>query len=1065
MIPSPTGVILSAAWSSEEHRLQMGPSMRRLLLFLPALLSLAVPSGAGAQQLRPPDIGEALRAMDRERARGDLPQIFIVPERPGQNLVSWYDFEWLHYDIPSPSGGKGGVRLYYYRREAPVAEKALPVIRTAYLRLVEQFHYTPTKQIPYFLYSSKREFQTTNIFEVGESVLGVTSPSDLKMSLPYFGDHETFRHVSTHEMVHQFTIQKLLDIAGAQELSFIQSLPLWFIEGIAEYYSRGGMDPETDAFLRDLVWNPDPERHWEVLAFQEDRIRGFIPTYKMGQARVAFIAETYGKEKIQALIENAYLRGAADAPSSARPIGGGFAALVRRVLNEAPEQVDARWRAWLKRRYYADYLEARQDLPQTHEYAGLPAEPEAFAASPDGEVVLFRGLDRGRGRASLYLFDTRNPKGAVEVASDNHPGVETLHPLEQSVVALGERELAFVAQDGSGDSLYLVPYRRNPGKERRPPSVSLGKRRRIDLRHPSGKRFIELGDPAFSPDGKSIAFAGLTDLGQRDVYVVPVEGGTARQITDDGFSERDLAWGKDGITFASDATDHGRTNLFRADPASATLTRLTTEPADHRHPQPQADGSVLFSSDASGKPDIYRLADGKVGRLSDFATGLSGPQLAAGGRGIYATTFYRARFRLLELPRVAWLDEGPAPVRAPAGPVLSIPVEPLPDAAPRYDPYSLRSWRPEAGYVFGGGGGSVIGVRAAGLFADLFRDRQIYVDLAVLGSFDYTQALILYEDRHQRTSWAWGAYHFVNQQIDRHDFSLAFFQREFGGAAILRHPLDRYRRLELELTAGGVQRYCLTDYSVDLPAFCGGLRHTPLPGVAADWDRANGGVNPTLGPTIRYGYDTVRFDPFTGPIDGSSLLLELGGSWLPTRSAVNGFARLDAAHWWPIVGRANFMLRAAAGSSFAPDARGVNWAKAWWLSSADNLRGFYPLDTQYLIGLHYYVANAELQIPLDAVLRFFIFDLIEGVAAFDFGGVANQLHNKVFTFSDGSIGVAPGLWEARTLTGVLGFNVLFGPFLLRVHFGHPFDIGGEKTPALLAGTNWVTNVTLRLLFF
>ena len=58
----------------------------------------------------------------------------------------------------------------------------------------------------------------------------------------------------------------------------------------------------------------------------------------------------------------------------------------------------------------------------------------------------------------------------------------------------------------------------------------------------------------------------------------------------------------------------------------------------------------------------------------------------------------------------------------------------------------------------------------------------------------------------------------------------------------------------------------------------------------------------------------------------------------------------------------------------------------------------------------------------------------------------------------------PGAWEARTLTGVLGANVLFGPLLLRVHFGHPFDIGGQQTPAQQDGESWVTNVTLRYFF-
>jgi hypothetical protein len=58
-----------------------------------------------------------------------------------------------------------------------------------------------------------------------------------------------------------------------------------------------------------------------------------------------------------------------------------------------------------------------------------------------------------------------------------------------------------------------------------------------------------------------------------------------------------------------------------------------------------------------------------------------------------------------------------------------------------------------------------------------------------------------------------------------------------------------------------------------------------------------------------------------------------------------------------------------------------------------------------------------------------------------------------------------GAWDARTLTGVLGVNVLFGPLLLRVHFGHPFDIGGLETPALASGDRWVTNISLRYAFW
>jgi len=1032
--------------------------MKRLVL----LLALAAPAEALPQglALRPPDVGESLRQMDRLRARRDaLQQTFVLPERPGQNQVNWFDFDWHHFDIPSPSGGKGGVRLYYYRREKASAERALPAIRNAYLRLVDQFHYTPTKQIPYILYSSKREFQTTNVFQVSESVLGVTSPQDLKMSLPYFGDHEKFREVSTHEMVHQFTIQKLLDIAGADEIRFIESLPLWFIEGIAEYYTKGGIDAETDRYLRDLVWNPDPERRYEVLAFAEDRLRGFIPTYKLGQARVAFIAEVYGKEKIQALLENAYVAGGG-AGSSERSFG----ALVRRVLNDPPEQVDARWRTWVKRRYYPEYMRVRQDLAQMKEYRELPAEPEAFVASPDGWVVLYRGIDREEGRVGLYLFDVRHPRGAVEVVADNQPGVESLHPIEQEAIAIADGKLAFTAQAGSTDALYVVPYKHEPPKEGRPPKIGVGRRKRLDLRHPEGLRFIEVSDPAFSADGSHIAFVGLTERGQRDVYVVSARGGAARQITDDAFAERDLAWGRDGIYCSSDATDHGRRNLFRIDEANGQRTRLTTGPGDDRHPFPQADGSVLFSSEVAGKPDLHLLKDGKVRRISDFSTGLESPAPAPNARGILASAFYGGRFRLVEVPKVAWLEEPGVPVADAPGPPLDVPRETIPDTAPAYQAFAWKNWHPEGGYVFGGGGAGTVAGRAAVLFSDLLRDRLLFLDLSIYGSFDYTQALLLYQDRRDRLNWVAGAFHFVNQQVDRRDQNLTFFQRDFGLLGALRLPLDRFQRVELELQVGGTERYCATDFAIDPvnPPRCGGVQVNRGTLSDAAWQRDNAGITASLGPTFRYGYDTVRLDPGTGPLSGSSLVLELGGLWIPERQALSGFARMDAATWWQIVGRANLMLRLAAGSSFAPDERGRNWAKAWWLTSADNLRGFYPLDTAYLVGLHYYVANAELQLPLDVIVRFLFFDHLEGVAALDFGGVFNQLDDQVD--ASGAL-VTPGAWRSRTLTGVLGVNALLGPLLLRVHFGHPFDIGGQKTPALLNGTRWVTNVTLRWFFF
>jgi hypothetical protein len=1035
---------------------------------LAAALASLLPLLAGAQtfQGRPPSIGEALRTMDQLQtpAHRGLDQALVLPERPGQNQVPWYEFDWQFVDVPPPGGGKGGIRLYYYRNEEAQARRALPAIQSAFARLVDQFHYNPTKRIPYILYATQREFQTQNVFQVTESVLGVTSPEDLKMAVPYFGDHSKFAEVSTHEMVHQFTIQKLLEQAGAEHMpSPIDFLPLWFIEGIAEYYSKGGIDSETDLYMRDLVWNPDPSKGYEILPFAEDRIRGYIATYKLGQVRVAFIADTYGKEKIQAFLENAYLLASSDDKQAPSPVRS-FSALVRRVLNEPLEQVDGRWRAWLKRRYYPEYLRAKQDLPQLREVRGLPYEPEDFVTSPDGSVAVVRGIDRSRGRARLFLVALRNPKAAVEIAADSVPGVESLHPIEFSVAAVGADVVVFAAQDGSGDRVYALPYKHEEA-EGRPPRVTAGKRRTVDIRPPGRGRFIQISDPAISPDGRQLAFVGVASDGQQDIYVAPIRGGQARRITEDPFSEKDLSWSDGGVYYSSDATDHGRTNLFRIDPATKERVRLTTAPSSDRHPSALPDGSVLFSSDSGGKIDLHLLKDGATRQITDFATGLVSPALSPKGRGVFAGTFYGGTFRMVEVPKVAWLESPEVKVRPPAGDTLEIPSADLPVAPTEYEALALKNWSPEAGFVYGGGAGSAVAGRAAVLFSDMLRDHVLFLDLSVLGSFDYTQALVLYENRVQRPGWVLGGFHFVQRNLDRLDSDLVFLQRDFGVVGAFRYPFDRFKRVEAELTLGGVERYCLESFTSLLTTSCSGIGDTPSPAYAGDqdWRNRNGGVTFTASPTFRFGYDTIRYDFATGPLAGHSFLFELGGGWLPARQAVHGFAHFDAQQYFQLGRRANIGFRAAVGTSFSPDASSRIWERSWWLTSADNLRGFYPLDEENLIGRNFYVANAELQLPLDSLVRLAIFDYIEGVAAVDFGGVFDR-----WTSVASPTGTPRrrdlGAWDSRTLTGVLGFNVLFGPLLLRVHFGHPYDIGGLETPAMRQHTGWVTNVTLRYFF-
>lgn len=188
---------------------------------------------------------------------------------------------------------------------------------------------------------------------------------------------------------------------------------------------------------------------------------------------------------------------------------------------------------------------------------------------------------------------------------------------------------------------------------------------------------------------------------------------------------------------------------------------------------------------------------------------------------------------------------------------------------------------------------------------------------------------------------------------------------------------------------------------------------------------------------VRLGVDTTRMHPSTGPVAGSTLLLEASLGWQPLNDEVFGALRVDAQHHVPLpLGRgANLGLRASAATSGLGD-----YARSYWLSSYDTLRAYHVGDPA-LLGRHFWFAGAELQVPLDAVVRLPLGNL-EAVAGLDFGGVSDELDT---------------LWSARVLDGALGVNVVLRPFVLRLHWARAIDVGA---PLPVTRGPWVTNVSL-----
>ena len=172
----------------------------------------------------------------------------------GQNKVQYKDFDFKvlatrHFDI------------YYYPEEQLAVEQASRMAERWYTRLSRVLGHQLTRRQPIVLYASHTHFEQTNVLSgfIGEGTGGVTEIMKRRVVLPMAGPIGETDHVLGHELVHafQFDITGQAGPVSSGNLPAAVRLPLWFIEGQAEYLSLGPVDPHTAMWMRDAV---EPER-------------------------------------------------------------------------------------------------------------------------------------------------------------------------------------------------------------------------------------------------------------------------------------------------------------------------------------------------------------------------------------------------------------------------------------------------------------------------------------------------------------------------------------------------------------------------------------------------------------------------------------------------------------------------------------------------------------------------------------------------------------------------------------------------------------------------------------
>ncbi|MCC6845561.1 MAG: hypothetical protein LC116_03725 [Bacteroidetes bacterium] len=909
----------------------------------------------------------------------------------GKNKVQYDSFSWKfirskHFDVYFHQGGE-----YLARYVAINAERDLGSIE-------RRLNYSVGRRIPIVTYNSHNEFQQSNVIggEIGEGIGGVTELFKNRVTIPFEGCYDQFKHVICHELAHAVLNDMFYGGSIQNAISNAQraELPLWMNEGFAEYAAADGYDVKTDMFMRDVALS-------EYLKGL-DNLQGYY-AYRGGQAFYWFIRERYGEQKISELINR--IRNLPDYKQS-----------FNLTFGMSYEDFSDLWAREMKKIYLPDIekFEALDDFAErltNHEklhnfYNSSPA------VSPDGDKTAYIADEDGV--FGIYIkYLANNGKTVKLLSSDRALDFEDLNFLTPGISwdPTG-KQLAISAKAGGEDALFIVD------------AVSGAYRRKT-----FGLKTIT--SAIWSPDGKNIAFVASKNE-QSDLYLYDVAKSYVKKLTDDVFSDQHPTWSPDSKTiyFVSDRADytsgdfkaasfkmwdyaHETQDIYSLDIASGTISRITHDPKNEKTSLAVApDGNtLLFVSDKNGIGNLYflNLATGEITARSNSISGITQLSLANDGSRLLFSSQNKGGFDLFSmrfplqrkdygvLPLTKFRQWEAEKLKTVAAITASEPIVPKPSKPIGYGNFDVEFSRQQSAppnssvtqspvrpviadgtadtalsapqdykvslstdLIYNNAGFSTFyGLQGATqmLFSDMLGDHQLYLLINLFVDLKNSNFYAAYYYLPNRIDYEFGAFHKAAYVIRGNGMLYRF--RNYGLETNASYPFDRFRRLEFGLGMQLVTRENL-DYVEE-----------PSASVFA------------VSPHIKYTFDNTDWGWF-GPNRGARYFASISASPKISNSTPEFITfNTDLRQYFSMFGNyINIALRGSGSASFGANPQkavigGVdNWINRTfsngtlpWDSPSDfafmqyglPLRGF---DVAERRGNNHFLLNAEMRFPL-----------------------------------------------------------------------------------------------------
>src|SRR5436190_3418608 len=530
----------------------------------------------------------------------------------GQNKIQYRHFDWRvlrgeHVD------------LYYYPEEEELGRVALAYAEESYDSLERRLNHAVLRRVPLIVYASHTDFEQTNVlpFIPPEGLLGVTEFLKRRVALPFRGSYSEFRHTIRHELVHVFQLSLSAQTFGRYPRFHQVGMPLWWTEGLAEFFSEGE-DSRDEMILRDMTVSgrlpslPD-------LAYAYGGL-----VYPVGGVIHRFLAERFGEWRILELYSDIWKYGS-------------FDAALQGVYGASIEHLSEEWHYWMRQRYYPVVANEPPLAITAHRLTELAIKPTAYRL-PGDSAPSFLFFSPARGYTTIYAQSLAGHTKRAVVEGERSEQFESFHFFESRIDVSRNGVAAFSSKYAERDALFLWDLQK---------SRVVGRYQFPEL--------VSILSPAWAPDGRSIIFSGLSVSGYSDLYRLwltdgPDTGmvaGHMERLTSDRYEDVDPTVSPDGktVVFSSDRTAFGRSgahNLFALDLATSEIRYLTY--GNWRDETPRwgpvdagetgGPARIYFASDRDGMFQIYSIDLTGAGRREiQTMNGAFDPQSVPGEYG------------------------------------------------------------------------------------------------------------------------------------------------------------------------------------------------------------------------------------------------------------------------------------------------------------------------------------------------------------------------------------------------------------------------------------------------